>query len=72
MKLEVGDIQLVQNYQILHARTAYRDTPEKTRHLLRLWMLVNEKEGGWEMPFEQGDYNLYQYAKQLVVPLEAE
>ncbi|RCH87582.1 hypothetical protein CU098_003504 [Rhizopus stolonifer] len=73
MKLEVGDIQLVQNYQILHARTAYTDTPDKTRHLLRLWFLVNPQEVGWEMPFAQGDYNYnYQYAKQQVVPLEAE
>lgn len=40
MELEPGDIQLLHNHQILHARTAYRDhpEPERRRHLLRLWL----------------------------------
>jgi len=40
MVLEPGDIQLLHNHQILHARTAYTDfeEPEKKRHLLRLWL----------------------------------
>jgi hypothetical protein len=73
MSLQKGDIQLVNNYTILHARTAYTDIPGKTRHLLRLWFMVNAKEVGWEMPFGQDDYNYnYQYAREEVVPLEAE
>lgn len=73
MKLEVGDIQFVQNYQILHARSAYKDAPGKTRHLLRLWFTVDAKEVGWEMPFGQEKYNYnYQYAQKATVPLEAE
>ncbi|KAI9480965.1 MAG: taurine catabolism dioxygenase TauD, TfdA family protein [Benjaminiella poitrasii] len=73
MNLKVGDIQFVQNYQILHARTGYLDAPGQTRHLLRLWFTVNAKDVGWEMPFEQDEYNYnYQYAKKQVVPLEAE
>lgn len=71
MNLQVGDIQFVQNYQILHARTAYTDKPEKTRHLLRLWLLVNAKEVGWEIPFTKGDFN-YEFAAHTTVPLEAE
>ncbi|CAO3641913.1 unnamed protein product [Mucor hiemalis] len=71
MKLEVGDIQLVNNYTLLHARTAYTDRPEQTRHLLRLWLMVDPKEVGWKMPFGKADYN-YEYAGEQVVPLEAE
>ncbi len=38
MKLERGDMQFVNNYSILHSRTAYEDNAEesKKRHLLRL------------------------------------
>jgi hypothetical protein len=71
MKLEVGDLQFVQNYSILHARTAYTDKPGQTRHLLRLWLMVDYKEVGWKMPFTKGDYD-YEYAGAQVVPLEAE
>jgi hypothetical protein len=28
------------NFQMLHAREAYQDSPEHTRHLLRLWLNV--------------------------------
>jgi Taurine catabolism dioxygenase TauD, TfdA family len=45
MDLEPGDIQLLNNSVILHARTGFVDheRPEKRRHLLRLWLNV---EGG--------------------------
>jgi hypothetical protein len=35
-----GDIQLLHNHTILHARSAYEDWPEveRRRHLLRLWL----------------------------------
>jgi hypothetical protein len=40
MKLERGDMQFVNNYYVLHSRTAYEDHIEesKKRHLLRLWL----------------------------------
>lgn len=40
MELAAGDVQLVSNHVILHARTAYEDAPDPTRqrHLLRLWL----------------------------------
>jgi hypothetical protein len=38
MQFQPGDIQLLSNHTILHARTAYRDDPERRRHLLRLWL----------------------------------
>ncbi len=40
MWLEPGDFQLISNYTVIHARTAYEDfsDPELKRHLLRLWL----------------------------------
>ncbi len=40
MQFAPGDVQLVSNHVILHARTAYEDAPDPTRrrHLLRLWL----------------------------------
>ena len=38
MELQPGDIQLLSNHTILHARTAYEDDPGHRRHLLRLWL----------------------------------
>ena len=40
MDLEQGDIQILNNYAVLHARDAFEDWPErdKRRHLLRLWI----------------------------------
>ena len=46
---EPGDIQLLHNHQILHARTAYEDhaDPSKRRHLLRIWLSAPQ---GRELP----------------------
>ncbi|HYC56088.1 MAG TPA: TauD/TfdA family dioxygenase [Candidatus Binatia bacterium] len=40
MQFEAGDLQLISNHVILHARTSYEDWPEpqRRRHLLRLWL----------------------------------
>jgi hypothetical protein len=40
MQFEPGDVQLISNHFILHARTAYEDDPDpaRKRHLLRLWL----------------------------------
>ena len=40
MNFEAGDLQLISNHTVLHARTEYEDWPEpaRRRHLLRLWL----------------------------------
>ena len=40
MDFEPGDVQLLSNHTVLHARTDYADhpEPERKRHLLRLWI----------------------------------
>lgn len=40
MQFERGDVQLVSNHTVLHARTAYADDPGRARHLLRLWLTL--------------------------------
>lgn len=44
MVFEVGDIQILNNHQIMHSRTAYIDHEEldKRRHLLRLWLACED------------------------------
>ncbi|KAI7891881.1 uncharacterized protein EV154DRAFT_506776 [Mucor mucedo] len=71
MKLQTGDIQLVNNHALLHARGAYKDIPGQTRHLLRLWFLVDEEVSGWKWPPNKKEYT-HEYVKEQVVPLEAE
>jgi hypothetical protein len=46
MELRPGDIQLISNHTIVHARTGYDDydDPERRRHLLRLWLTL-ERSG---------------------------
>lgn len=61
MILDPGDIQLLSNTHVFHARTAYKDYPAGSvdeqgrprvrRHLMRLWLSVPEDEGGWKLPF---------------------
>ncbi len=41
MDLVPGDVQLLSNHTILHARTAYVDEPGNRRHLLRLWLSLD-------------------------------
>ena len=44
MDLQRGDIQLVNNYKILHTRTGFEDwpEPERRRTLWRLWLTVDD------------------------------
>ncbi len=44
MRLEPGDLQLLSNHSIVHARSSYEDDPTSPRHLLRLWLsLMNQR-----------------------------
>ena len=37
-RLEKGDLQLMNNFVVLHSRTGFVDDPARPRHLLRLWL----------------------------------
>lgn len=47
MDLRPGDMQFVSNHVVLHSRTAYVDAtdPARKRHLLRLWLSIEEPAG---------------------------
>jgi hypothetical protein len=38
MELRRGDLQFVNNFLVLHARTSYTDSVKHRRRLLRLWL----------------------------------
>ena len=38
MHLRPGDLQIVNNFLVLHSRTEYHDAPDQKRHLIRLWL----------------------------------
>lgn len=46
MDFQEGDIQLINNHTMLHAREAYEDhpEPERQRHLLRMWIAVPDSK----------------------------
>jgi hypothetical protein len=45
MDLQLGDMQLINNYTILHSRTGFEDwpEPERRRHMVRLWLSLRER-----------------------------
>lgn len=45
MDLQAGDIQFCNNYVVLHSRTSYVDfpQPEQRRHMIRLWLTMDER-----------------------------
>jgi len=51
MDFQPGDIQLIANWNILHAREAYEDAddPADRRHLLRLWLKAHDFAGANEL-----------------------
>ncbi|KAF8629559.1 hypothetical protein AX15_003391 [Amanita polypyramis BW_CC] len=50
LNFKKGDIQYINNLSIFHARDSFVDTPEHTRHLLRIW--ARNEELGWKIPKE--------------------
>jgi Taurine catabolism dioxygenase TauD, TfdA family len=42
MDFRPGDVQLLNNYRIWHARTAYVDDPDRPRDLFRLWLTLRQ------------------------------
>jgi alpha-ketoglutarate-dependent taurine dioxygenase len=55
MQLEQGDLQLVNNYVIVHSRTPFDDfeEPDRKRHLLRLWLAVPDSQ---PLPADWAEY----------------
>ncbi|MER5468157.1 TauD/TfdA family dioxygenase [Streptomyces sp. NPDC002935] len=52
LDLRVGDLLLVNTHQVMHARSAFEDheSPERKRHLLRLWLAFPQGPGSQGPP----------------------
>ncbi|KAF8185728.1 taurine catabolism dioxygenase TauD [Pholiota molesta] len=48
LNFQKGDIQYINNLSIFHARDGFKDSPQKARHLLRLWQ--RNEELAWKLP----------------------
>ncbi|KAH0584426.1 hypothetical protein H2248_009967 [Termitomyces sp. 'cryptogamus'] len=48
LNFQKGDIQYINSMGLLHARDAFKDDAEHTRHLIRLWLRNNEL--AWKTP----------------------
>lgn len=70
---EPGDISLVHNYVILHARTRYADwpEPERKRHLLRLWLTYDGARPLHEDIIRDHQSGILEAGTVLHAPLEA-
>ncbi|KAK3688260.1 hypothetical protein B0T22DRAFT_375277 [Podospora appendiculata] len=48
VRLRKGDLQVVNNFAMLHARSSFVDGPHARRHMLRLWLRCEER--AWPTP----------------------
>ena len=71
MDLRPGDIQLINNYTILHSRTGFVDgeLPHQKRHMLRLWLKFPQP---WPLSAEFPAHLGYQPARDTPILVEAE
>ncbi|KAF5972031.1 Clavaminate synthase-like protein [Fusarium bulbicola] len=48
LNMDPGDLTFINNLGILHAREEFTDSPEHTRHLVRMWLKHEDK--AWPLP----------------------
>ena len=71
MDFQEGDIQLINNHTLLHARAAYEDYPEpgRERHLLRMWIAIDDAR---RRPLADTLASRYRWVRDGGIPLKAE
>jgi hypothetical protein len=70
MDFQEGDIQLINNHTMLHAREAFEDHPEpgRERHLLRMWIAVDDAR---RRPLAEALSARYRWVREGGIPLKA-
>jgi hypothetical protein len=70
MDFQEGDIQLINNHTLLHAREAYEDHPEpgRERHLLRMWIAVDDAR---RRPLADALAGRYRWVREGGIPPKA-
>lgn len=71
MSFQEGDIQLINNHMIMHAREAFEDyeEEERKRHLLRMWIAVSDDK---RRPLSEALSGRYRWVKAGGIPSKAE
>jgi hypothetical protein len=71
MSFEEGDIQLLNNHTMLHARTAFEDhdEPGMQRHLLRMWIAVDDAR---RRPLSNALAGRYKWVERGGIPLKVQ
>jgi len=67
MDFQEGDVQLINNHVMLHAREAYEDYPEpgRERHLLRMWIAVDDAR---RRPLAEALTSRYEWVRRGGIP----
>ena len=70
MDFQEGDIQLINNHVLLHAREAYEDHPEpgRERHLLRMWIAVDDMR---RRPLAEALAERYRWVQRGGIPVKS-
>lgn len=70
MDFQEGDIQLINNHTMMHAREAYEDypEPERQRHLLRMWIAVPDDK---RRPLAESLTERYRWVQRGGIPAKA-
>jgi hypothetical protein len=71
MDFQEGDIQLINNHIMLHAREEYEDHPEpgRERHLLRMWIAVDDAR---RRPLAGALASRYRWVRQGGIPAKVQ
>lgn len=69
MDFQEGDIQLINNHILLHAREGYEDYPEpgRERHLLRMWLAVDDER---RRPLSDALASRYRWVREGGIPVK--
>ncbi|KAF4498019.1 Clavaminate synthase [Fusarium agapanthi] len=66
LNMDPGDLTFINNLGILHAREEFTDSPEHTRHLVRMWLKNEDK--AWPLPrtLKRGNDRTYDMATEEI------
>jgi hypothetical protein len=66
LSMDQGDLAFINNLGILHAREEFTDSPEHTRHLVRMWLKNEDK--AWPLPrtLKRGNDRTYDVAAEEI------
>ncbi|KAK3323758.1 hypothetical protein B0T19DRAFT_213248 [Cercophora scortea] len=73
VRLRKGDMQVFNNFAMLHARSSFVDGPDARRHMLRLWLRCEERKWPTPAALEKVAWECYgdnEYRKNAIWDIE--